>query len=88
MTADQAYERGFLEARSRLLDLAAWLDRVDRAGAGETTLASRKKIDAALDVLRDGQADRAERIQALFSRPFDPQWHADFPPARAAEARR
>jgi hypothetical protein len=62
----------FLEHRAKLLDIAAFLDRVERAEAGAE--AGRHEDDfrvaafrAALEVLRDGQPQRARRILELFS---------------------
>ena len=80
MTAVQTYDRGFLEARSRILDLAAWLDRIDRGSDSVTAHPGPVKLRAALAILLDGQPDRAERVQTLFSRPYDPQWAEGFAP--------
>jgi hypothetical protein len=74
--AAQTLERCFLEIRSRLLDLAAALDRIDR-GAGREDLAEdtrMRAIQLALKVLARSQPDRAEQIQHLFSLEYDPQW--------------
>lgn len=65
MTSQQVVDRYFLEHRARLIDIAAFLDRVDRAG-GESDY----RIDAilkALEVLSDGQANRAGRVLSIFS---------------------
>ena len=53
LPASRALDQYFLEARSRLLDLAAILDRIGRgAGAGAANADPRAaKIDEALDVL-------------------------------------
>ena len=64
-TSQQVVDRYFLEHRARLIDIAAFLDRVDRTGG-----ASDYRIKAllkALDVLTDGRANRAARILAIFS---------------------
>lgn len=60
-----------MEHRAKLIDIAAFLDRVDRA-----TDASNAKEDfrmaafrAALDILRDGKPQRARRVLELFSDP-------------------
>jgi hypothetical protein len=70
------FHRQFLEMRHRLLDLAAALDRIDRAGgAAEVGLDPRMTaLLCAASILTDGQPDRAERVQMLFSRPYDPTW--------------
>jgi hypothetical protein len=83
MNAPQVLERCFLESRSKLLDLAATFDRLDRAEGSVADDPRRAKLDAALRLLLDGQADRAERLQVLFSRPYDPEWAAGFAPMEA-----
>jgi hypothetical protein len=73
VAAAEVLERSFLECRARLLELAAFLDRLDRGGGvadGRLTA-----IRQALEILREQDvADRAERIQLLFSRPYEADW--------------
>ena len=55
----------FLDARARLIDIAAFMDRVDRAGRE-----SDFRYDAfceALKELESGQPDRAEKVLLRFS---------------------
>jgi len=73
MTASEVFERWFLETRSKLLDVAANLDRVDRAG-GAVNDPRRAAVDEALRILLGPGHDRAERIQMIFSREYDPDW--------------
>ncbi|HWG46471.1 MAG TPA: hypothetical protein VN688_27160 [Gemmataceae bacterium] len=76
-TALDAY---FLEARCRLLDLAAILDRIDR-GSGSAELEGDPRlarIRQALEVLHD-ESGRAERIQQIFSLDYDPKWERPQP---------
>ncbi len=77
-TALDAY---FLEARSKLLDLAAILDRIGRgAGSGELANDPRlARIRQALEVLHDESGGRAERIQQIFSLDYDPNWERPKP---------
>jgi hypothetical protein len=77
-TALDAY---FLEARSKLLDLAAILDRIGR-GTGSAELESDPRlvrIRQALEVLHDESGGRAERIQQIFSLDYDPGWERPQP---------
>ncbi len=81
LPAAQALESYFLEARSKLLDLAAMLDRIDRGesaaeAAGDPRLA---KMRQALELLHDGKGSRAERIQKIFSLDYDPKWEKPRP---------
>ncbi|MBA2246111.1 MAG: hypothetical protein H0W11_14235 [Gemmatimonadetes bacterium] len=60
----------FIENRTRLLDIAAFLDRLDRAGDGEATSDFRvRAFREALAVLCDGDFPRVDRIQMIFSDP-------------------
>jgi hypothetical protein len=81
LPATKALDAYFLEARSKLLDLAAILDRIGRgldssAVADDPRLA---KIRQALEVLHDESGGRAERIQQIFSLDYDPQWERPQP---------
>ena len=74
MTAGQIFERWFLETRSKLLDIAANLDRIDRAPGKPVDDPRRAGIEEALRVLLGPGPNRAERIQMIFSREYDPDW--------------
>lgn len=76
LPATTALDSFFLEARSKLLDLAAILDRIDR-GPGAQALATDPRlarIHAALALLGEPGPARAERVQKLFSLDYDPAW--------------
>jgi hypothetical protein len=81
LPAPKALNDFFLEARCRLLDLAAILDRINRGpGAGGVEQDPRlEKIRKALDVLHDQSGGRAERIQQIFSLDYDPTWEKPKP---------
>jgi hypothetical protein len=81
LPASQALDAYFLEARSKLLDLAAILDRIGRgldaaAVADDPRLA---KVRQALTVLGDASGARAERIQRIFSLDYDSSWKRPTP---------
>ena len=82
LPASQALENYFFEARSKLLDIAAILDRINRGQeAGEVPANDPRieKIRKALEVLHDQSGGRAERIQQIFSLDYDPQWEKPRP---------
>ena len=81
LPAAQALDAYFLEARSKLLDLAGILDRIGRgSGADGATADPRlEKIRQALEVLQDQSGGRAERIQQIFSRDYDANWERPKP---------
>src|SRR5207248_11800600 len=81
LPANQALDAYFLEARSKLLDLAGILDRINRGGGLDDPRLAR--IRQALEVLHDQSGGRAERIQQLFSLDYDPAWAGPQPRSEA-----
>jgi hypothetical protein len=79
--AAKALDAYFLEARCKLLDLAAILDRIGRgAGASAAEKDPRlAKVRRALEVLHDETEGRAEQIQRIFSLEYDPAWELPKP---------
>ena len=76
--ATEVLNREFLEIRAKLLEIAAALDRLDRA-EGTVALDPRLVgIHQALAVLDEGGRGKAERVQLIFSRPYDENWRATF----------
>lgn len=58
----------FLEHRAKLLDVAAFLDRIDRAQPGTAGSDFRETaLKQAIAVLIDGQPQRAKRVLELLS---------------------
>ncbi|HEV3416124.1 MAG TPA: hypothetical protein VG056_04905 [Pirellulales bacterium] len=78
LDAPEVLNREFPEIRARLLQLAAALDRMDRAAGSPEGDARRQKIRDALAILLESGPDRAERMQLLFSLPYDPDWKQKF----------
>jgi len=68
LTGPQVVDRYFMEHRAKLLDIAAFLDRLERAaapaGAGDVRV---RALARAIPLLIDGQGDRARRILELLS---------------------
>ncbi|MBI3408804.1 MAG: hypothetical protein HY040_10645 [Planctomycetes bacterium] len=81
LPAPKALDSFFLEARAKLLDVAAILDRIgrgkDAGGTGDDPRLER--IRKALEVLHDQSGGRAERIQQIFSREYDSKWERPQP---------
>jgi hypothetical protein len=76
LTAPTALELYFLEARAKLLDLAAIFDRLERGdNFGRVREDARfARLRTALTILEGDGADRAEQLQQLFSLDYDPAW--------------
>jgi hypothetical protein len=81
LPAVRALDTYFLEARSKLLDLAAILDRIGRGRDGASTDNDPRlqRIRQALEVLHDRSGGRAERIQRIFSLDYDAGWEKPKP---------
>jgi hypothetical protein len=80
LSAPAALDAYFLEARSKLLDLAAILDRIGRgAGANGVEDARLVKVRQALEILHDETGNRAELVQRLFSIEYDSAWERPQP---------
>ena len=65
-------DRYFIEHRAKLIDLAAYLDRVDRASPRSGGNGFDFRHDAlvrAIAILTDGRPDRARRVLEHFSDP-------------------
>lgn len=67
-------DRYFMEHRAKLIDIAAFLDRLDRAPSGVDTGGSADDFRVAafrraLEILTDGETERARRVLELFSDP-------------------
>jgi hypothetical protein len=67
MKREQVVDLYFMEARAKLIDLAAFLDRVDRApGTDDFRMTAFRR---ALQELPSGQPDRAKRVLLSLSDP-------------------
>jgi len=68
-TSQEVIDRYFLEHRAKLIDIAAFLDRIDRANDMRTAEGNYRTaaLFKALDVLCDGRTNRAGRILTIFS---------------------
>jgi hypothetical protein len=70
MTRRQVIDTSFIENRTKLLDLAAFLDRLDRAPAeGDERDFRMQAFQEALAVLGSGSPARTTQVQMLFSDP-------------------
>ena len=76
LPSSQALDAYFLEARARLLDLAAILDRVGRGADAAAAGADPRlrKVREALGLLLNKPDGRAAAVQQLFSLDYDPAW--------------
>lgn len=78
MDSKQILDREFLEIRSRILDIASSLDRIQRSDGNVNDDPRLKKLNEALKIVMMDDPHRAERIQLLFSREYDEHWKDRF----------
>ncbi len=82
--AEQVLEQEFLQVRAKILEIAAFFDRLDADAADQSSKphspvsgngAERLKLlRAGCELLLDSDSDKAARVQLLFSRQYDEQW--------------
>jgi hypothetical protein len=81
LPAAKALDSYFLEARSKLLDLAGILDRIGRGDESSDVGRDPRlsKVRQALEILHDLSECRAERVQQLFSLGYESGWERPQP---------
>jgi hypothetical protein len=72
------FDREFLTIRCRLVDLAAALDRVDRAGSPVTDDPRLRQLQQAIGLLASPDGNRTERVQMAFSLPYCEDWQHQY----------
>ncbi|HUY89941.1 MAG TPA: hypothetical protein VMV10_14490 [Pirellulales bacterium] len=78
LDAPEVLNREFLEVRAKILEIAAALDRLDRAAGsveGDQRLA---RIRQGLAMLTADRSDRAEQVQLIFSLAYEEGWRKQF----------
>jgi hypothetical protein len=76
-SAPDVLAREFLEMRAKILELAAALDRIDRAEGSVGADPRRALIERGLAALSDAGSGRAERVQLIFSLPYQDGWRKE-----------
>lgn len=79
-TKAEVLNHDFLETRCKVLELAADLDRLDRASrtGAEAPDSRLAQLRQALEALLEPGPGRAETVQRIFSLEYDPQWRERF----------
>ncbi|MCX7418104.1 MAG: hypothetical protein NT013_01020 [Planctomycetia bacterium] len=75
-TAPEVFDQTFLLIRAKILEIAASLDRMDRAKEVDAVRSDPRfaQILQGLDVLLSNSDHRAAQIQEIFSDQYDPTW--------------
>lgn len=69
LTRRQVLDLQFIEHRAKMLDIAAFLDRIERSPADGPVDPRVTALEAAARLLTDGKPERARRILELMSDP-------------------
>ncbi len=77
MNSNQIFSREFLEIRAKILQIAASLDRMDRA-EGECDDPRKELLGKGLELLTNDKRDKAVAVQLLFSRDYQEGWRKDY----------
>jgi hypothetical protein len=78
LSAPEVLNREFLEIRSKILELAAAFDRLERADGSVEDDPRMARLREALSALLEQSSDRAEQVQMIFSREYDDEWQKKF----------
>ena len=78
MDSKHILDREFLEMRAKILQLAASLDRIERAEGDVTKDESMELVQKGLAILLSADPNRAEQVQLLFSNEYDQGWRENF----------
>jgi hypothetical protein len=76
-TKQAVLEADFLSLRAKILEIAAGLDRFDRAGGDVNGDPRRRRLDEAIRLLLAEEPERAQQVQLLFSRTYDAKWRSE-----------
>ena len=79
LNSQEVLDREYLEIRGKILELAASLDRLERAEGGGNEDNRMDLIRQGLQILlQDANESKASQIQMLFSRVFEDNWREQF----------
>jgi len=77
-TKQTVLDEEFLPLRAKILEIAAGLDRLDRAAGEAGSDPRRARLEHALRIVLESDERRAQRVQLLFSREYDQAWRKEF----------
>ena len=78
-SSNQVLEQEYLQIRAKILEVAAFFDRLANADDSLSGDASKLALlKQGCELLTDGGSDKAARVQLLFSREYDPAWREKF----------
>jgi hypothetical protein len=76
--ASQVLDEEYLQIRAKILEIAAFFDRLAEADASDVDQSKLELLQGGCRLLDDGELDKTARVQLLFSRDYDSQWREKF----------
>jgi hypothetical protein len=73
-SAAQIIAEEFMIARAKIVELAATLDRIERASGNVEDSRNMQLLVQGMHILIDDQFEKAKRVQLLMSRDYNPNW--------------
>ena len=73
-SAQQIVAEDFMIARARIVELAATLDRIERATGDVDDSKNMQLLMQGMQILCDDEVEKAKRVQLMMSRQYDPHW--------------
>lgn len=77
-SASEVLEQEFLQIRAKILEIAAFYDRLAEAPASDLSESQLALLQNGCGILTDSEEDKAARVQLLFSREYDASWREKF----------
>jgi len=75
-SAEQIVADEFMIARAKIVELAATLDRIERAAGDVEDSRNMQLLIQGMQILCDDEPEKAKRVQILMSRQYDPNWQS------------
>lgn len=75
-SAEQIVSDEFMIARAKILELAATLDRIERATGDVDGSRPMQLLVQGMNILCDDEVEKVKRVQLLMSRQYEPQWQS------------
>ncbi len=75
-SAEKIIADDFMIARAKIVELAATLDRIERAQGEIADSNQMQLLMQGMHILCDDEIEKTKRVQLLMSRQYDPQWQA------------
>ena len=81
-SAERIVSDEFMIARAKIVELAATLDRIERANGQVDDSKQMQLLANGMQILCDDEVEKTKRVQLLMSRQYDPQWQSQMSVAK------